>query len=100
MVNPNEVADGGVDERLRCYQCGEVHPTARMVKTIDGREMGSYSFEWRVYCEANYVLKKFRSKNTRRGYLQRIGEIRGEKMVEILKAEMLRIWTYKQEQKK
>lgn len=99
-MNPNEEADGGVDPRLKCHACGEVHEGARIVKTMDGREMGSYSFEWRVYCEANYVLKKFRSKRTRREYLQRIEEIRGEKMMEILRSEMLRIWTYKQEKNK
>lgn len=87
------------DERLKCYQCGEVHSAAKIVKTVDGREMGNYSFEWRVYCEASYVLKRFRSKNTRRGYLQRIGEIRGEKMVEILKAEMLLLWQWKEKNK-
>jgi hypothetical protein len=99
-MNPNEVVDGGVDERLRCYACGEVHESARIATTVDGRQMGSHSEEWRVYCEASFVLKRFRTKNTRRGYLQRITEIRGEKAVEILKTEMLRIWAYKQEHKK
>lgn len=99
-MNPNEVADGGIDPRLKCYWCGEVHERAKVVTTVDGRQMGSHSEEWWVYCEASFVLKRFRTKNTRQAYLRRITEIRGEKMVEILKAEMMRIWVYKQEQKK
>jgi hypothetical protein len=100
MGNPNDEADGGIDPRLRCYQCKEVHPTAKIVTLPDGREMGTYQWEYRVYCEARYVLTKFRSKRTRQAYLSRIEEIRGQKMVDILKAEMLLQWRWKQGQKK
>ena len=65
MSDPNDEADGGVDPRLKCFSCGEVHERARIVKTIDGREMGNYQDEWRRYHEAMWVLKKYRSKRTR-----------------------------------
>jgi hypothetical protein len=77
-MNPNEVADGGIDPRLKCYWCGEVHERAKVVTTVDGRQMGNYSEEWRRYHEAKWVLKTYRSKRTRQGYLNRINEIRGE----------------------
>ena len=100
MTNPNEETDGGIDPRLKCHACGEVHERAKIVKTVDGREMGNYSGEWRRYCEARYVLKQFRSKRTRQGYLQRIGEIRGPQAAAELRAEMLLLWTWKEGQKK
>ena len=88
------------DERLRCYSCGEVHEAARIVRTVDGREMGNYSADWFLYNEAVWVLKKYRSKRTRQGYLQRIGEIRGPKAAAELRAEMLLLWKWKEGQKK
>jgi hypothetical protein len=99
-MNPNEVADGGVDERLRCYACGEVHGSARIVRTVDGREMGSHRQEWFLYNEATWVLKKFRSKRTRQGYLQQVRENRGEAGMQELRAEMLLLWQWRQGQKK
>lgn len=99
-MNPNEVADGGVDERLRCYQCGEVHAAARMVKTDDGRELSNYSWEYRVYSEARHILRKYRSKRTRRACLERIRDIRGDDMVRLLETEMLLQWKWRQENKK
>jgi hypothetical protein len=91
---------GEVDERLKCYACGEVHSSARIVRTVDGREMGSHTQEWFLYNEAAWVLKKFRSKRTRQEYLQRVRGHRGEAGMEQLRAEMLLQWQWKQEQKK
>jgi len=86
------------DDRLKCYACGEVHETARIVRTRDGREMGSYSREWFMYNEAVWVLKKFRSKRTRQEYLGRVMENRGEAEMYKLRAEMLLQWKWKEEQ--
>jgi hypothetical protein len=94
------MTDGGIDERLRCYACGEVHVRARIVKTIDGREMGNYQDEWRRYYEAMWVLKKYRSKRTRQEYLRRVGEVRGERAMHELRDEMLLLWKWKKGQKK
>ena len=99
-MNPNEVADGGVDPRLRCFSCGEVHERARIVKTVDGREMGNYQDEWRRYHEAMWVLKKYRSRRTRQEYLGKVKENRGEEQMQKLRAEMLLLWQWKEEQKK
>lgn len=99
MTNPDDKTDG-VDPRLLCYACGEVHERAKIVKTMDGREVGNYSEEWRRYCEAKYVLKQFRTKRTRMGYLNRIQEIRGEQAMWQLREEMMRLWKWKEEQKK
>jgi hypothetical protein len=86
------------DERLKCYACGEVHETARIVKTRDGREMGSYSRQWFMYNEAVWVLKKFRSKRTRQEYLGRVKENRGEAEMNKLRDEMLLQWKWKEGQ--
>jgi len=99
-MNPNEVADGGVDERLRCYACGEMHEAARLVRTVDGREMGNYSADWFLYNEAWWVLKKYRSRRTRQEYLGKVRENRGEEQMQKLRAEMLLLWQWKEKQKK
>ena len=97
---PNDEADGGIDPRLRCHACGEVHERARIVTTVDGREMGSYQDAWRRYHEAMWVLKKYRNKRTRMGYLARVMEVRGPKAMEELRAEMMVLWKWKEGQKK
>lgn len=91
---PNDVADGG-DVRLRCHGCGEVHEGARIVRTVDGREMGNYSEQWRRYCEAKWVLKKYRTKNTRRKYLLLVEAARGTEAANELRAEMLLQYEWK-----
>lgn len=84
------------DERLRCHGCGHIHPNARLVELSDGRVVGSYSEEYRRYCEAVWVLKKKRSKRTRIEYLDGVAEKRGRKAREELREEMLRIWASRQ----
>jgi hypothetical protein len=93
------MAGGGIDERLKCYACGEVHESARIVTTRDGREMGSHTQEWFLYNEALWVLKKFRSKRTRQEYLGRVMGHRGEAGMQQLRAEMLLQWKWKEENK-
>jgi hypothetical protein len=100
MNDPNDETDGGIDPRLKCFSCGEVHERAKIVKTIDGREMGNYQDEWRRYHEAMWVLKKYRSKRTRQAYLSRIAEIRGSQAMADLRAEMMLLWKWKEGQKK
>lgn len=88
-----------IDERLRCRGCGEVHSHARIVTLPDGREVGNYSEEHRRYWEANWVLKRYRSKRTRQAYLDEIERIRGFEAKMELREEMLKIWTWKKGQK-
>jgi len=70
--------------RLSCFACGQLHPASRLVHLPDGRAVGSYSDEFRVYCEAKWVFRKFR--------------VRGEAGYAKLYAAMLDIWKRKQEQ--
>ena len=94
------MTDGGlIDERLRCRGCGEVHSHARIVTLPDGREVGNYSEEHRRYWEANWVLKRYRSKRTRQAYLDEIERIRGFEAKMELREEMLKIWNWKKGQK-
>ena len=87
------------DERLKCYACGEVHEAARLVRTVDGREMGNYSADWFLYNEAVWVLKKYRSKRTRQEYLGKVMGNRGEGQMQRLRDEMLLLWQWKEKNK-
>ena len=84
--------------RLACFACGQLHPASRLVRLPDGREVGSYSNEYRVYCEAKWVFRKFRSKRTRQLYLSQVADVRGEAGYAELYAAMLDFWKRKQEQ--
>ena len=85
------------DDPLACHQCGRVHPSARMVRLSYGAVVSSYSEAYRRYCEASWVLKKFRSKRTRMQYLAAVANRRGEQAAAELRAEMLRIYNHKKE---
>jgi hypothetical protein len=85
-------APPSVDDRLRCEACGKVHSHAKLVKLFDGREVGNYSKEWRLHCEAKYVLRIKRSKRTRMEYLDAVEQRRGLEAKLELRAEMLRIY--------
>jgi hypothetical protein len=84
------------DSRLACHACGQVHPGAKVIKVADGREMGSYSEEYRLYCEAAWLLRKKRSKRTRIEYLDAVAEKRGVQARIDLREEMLRQWQSRQ----
>ena len=88
------------DDPLACPQCGRVHSAARMVRLPYGPVVSSYSEDYRRYCEANTVLKRFRSKRTRMQYLAAVANRRGEQAAAELRAEMLRVWQYKEEKKR
>lgn len=88
-----------MDERLACRACGQVHPQARLAKTEDGREMGTYSEEWRRYCEARWLLRRKRSAKGFGQYLDKIQELRGIDARLELREEMARIWKHRQGQK-
>ena len=83
---------------LECRACGEVHPDAKIIKVADGREMGSYSEEYRRYCEASWVLRKRRNRKTRTAYLDLIGQGRGPAAAHELREEMIKQWQHRQRQ--
>ena len=53
---------------LVCPGCGLTHGDSRLVELPDGRVVGNYSNAYRLYCEAKWVLKNKRTKNTRRKF--------------------------------
>ncbi len=83
--------------QLRCHGCGQLHPQARLITLPDGREVGSYSEEYRRYTEAAWVLKNLPDKHrdpsrmTKFRYLQAIERRRGRQARDELREEMLRI---------
>ena len=85
------------DDPLACPQCGRVHSAARMVRLSYGAVVSSYSEDYRRYCEASWVLKKFRSKRTRVEHLAAVARRRGEQAAAELRAEMLRVYNHKKE---
>ena len=86
-----------VDLRLICRACGQVHAGAKLAKTEDGRELGTYSEEWRRYCEAKRVLRK-RTPKALNAYLDKIQELRGVEARIELREEMARLWKHRQSQ--
>lgn len=99
---PNVSSEPSNEERqpheLACMACGEVHPAARLVALEYGGQVGNYSEAWRRHCEARWVLKKKRTKNTRQAYLAAVIEQRGEPAARDLREEMMRIWRYRNPQ--
>lgn len=81
---------------LACLACGEVHPAARLVALEYGGQVGNYSETWRRHCEARWVLKNKRTKNTRQAYLAAVIEQRGEPAARELREEMRKIWLHRQ----
>lgn len=83
---------------LACMACGQVHSGSRLVALEYGGQVGNHSEEWRRHCEARWVLKKKRTKNTRQAYLAAVIEQRGEPAARELREEMMRIWRYRNPQ--
>ena len=81
-----------VDVRLLCFACGKIHGSSRLVRLPDGREVGSYSDEYRLFTEARDVLKRFKVKRTRQLHLAKVAEMRGQAGYEQLRNAMLEIY--------
>jgi len=89
-----ETGEGGqqVDVRLQCLACNQVHNSSRLLHLPDGRTVGNYSEEYRLYAEAAGVLKRFRTRKTRQLHLSRVAEVRGHASYEQLRNAMLAIY--------
>ena len=70
------------------------------VKLPDGRVVNSWSEEYRRYCEAKTVFKRFKVKKTRQKYLADVYAKRGPDGYQDLYDEMLRIWKWEKGNKK
>lgn len=89
-----ETGEGGgqVDDRLRCFACNQVHRPSRLLHLPDGRTVGNYSEEYRLYAEAKTILKRFRTRKTRQLHLARVAELRGHAAYVQLRNAMLEIY--------
>jgi hypothetical protein len=79
------------DDRLKCLACGQIHDSAKLVTLHDGREVGSYSEEWRLECEAKAVVR-LPTLDRRRKYLDAVKEKRGTKAWNELQDRILSLW--------
>jgi hypothetical protein len=80
-----------IDDRLKCHCCGQLHKNAQLVKLHDGREVGNYSEEWRIECEANFVVRMPTLKQ-RRSYIDAVREKRGNTAAIELQQRIASIW--------
>ena len=86
-----EVSQGEqVDET--CLSCREVHGSPRILRLPDGKLVSSYSEEFRMYTEAKWVFKRFRTKRTRQLYLAEVANLRGKVAYDRLRDAMTEIW--------
>jgi len=89
---------------VTCPVCGQAHPDERTVKLIDGTEVSNYSEQWRLHCEAIWVLDNLPDKANRKRkkpipskleYLNNVRDSRGAKGYESLRKEMLWIHNWR-----
>jgi hypothetical protein len=89
-----------LSEDLKCEACGELHSSARLIKTEDGRQLALQSEAYTRYCMARWVLRTYRSKRTRQAFLGKWRESKGEAEWAKLREEMLRLYNYRQDHRK
>jgi hypothetical protein len=81
-----------VNDRLRCLACNQFHRPSRLLHLPDGRTVGNYAEEYRLYAEAKTILKRFRTRKTRQLHLAKVAELRGHASYEQLRNAMLEIY--------
>jgi len=90
-VSREEVGEGEqIDER--CLSCRTVHGSPRLLRLPTGKLVSSYSEEFRMYTEAKWVFKRFRTKRTRQLYLAEVANLRGKAAYDRLRDAMTEIW--------
>jgi hypothetical protein len=88
---PTKAREGEeVDER--CLSCNTVHGSPRLFRLPSGKLVSSYSEEFRLYTEAKWVFKRFRTKRTRQLYLAEVANLRGQTAYHRLRDAMTEIW--------
>lgn len=80
-------------DELPCPLCGRYHPEAE-VKVLDGREVCTWSEEWRHECEIRWALtlpdKARKPRITKLDYLNDVEKQRGTEARTKLRNEMVR----------
>jgi len=79
------------DDLLKCRACGQIHSNAQLVTLHDGRQVGNYSEDWQIECEANFVVR-MPTLDQRRKYLDAVKEKRGVKAWSALIDRVTSIW--------
>jgi hypothetical protein len=74
-----------------------VNSKGKDITTEDGRVMNTYSEEYRRYCEARTVFKRFKVKKTRQKYLADVYDKRGQQGYQDLYDEMMRLWEWRKQ---
>lgn len=88
---PEKAREGEqVDER--CLACNRVHGSPRLFRLPSGELVSSYSEAFRLYTEARWVFKRFRTKRTRQLYLAEVATMRGPVAYNELRDAMTKIW--------
>jgi hypothetical protein len=88
---PTQAREGEeIDER--CLSCNTVHGSPRLFRLPSGKLVSSYSEEFRLYTEARWVFKRFRTKRTRQLYLAEVANLRGQAAYHRLRDAMTEIW--------
>lgn len=91
-----EVSKGEpIDES--CLACRRVHGSPRLFRLPSGRIVSTYSEEFRLYTEAKWVFKRFRTKRTRQLYLAEVATLRGTSAYNELRDAMTEIWRLENE---
>lgn len=90
LLDPQEEQGEKID--VSCFACGQVHGRPKLVCVFRGKTVSSYSYEYRLWCEARWVLKKLRSKRARQNYLRQVADVRGEASRHELYEAMLELW--------
>ncbi len=100
---PNASSEPNSEElppsELACPACGLVHAGSRLVALEYGGQVSNHSEAWRRHCEARWVLRNKRTKNTRQAYLAAVIEKRGEPAARELREEMMKIWKHREKKK-
>lgn len=75
---------------MSCDGCARFESGSR-VTLVDGRQVCNCCEDWRVECEARHVLK-MPSRESRRGYIERIKTKRGEAAGRKLADAVMSVW--------
>ena len=75
---------------MSCEDCARIEE-GPVVALIDGSQVCNYCEAWRVECEARHILT-MPSRESRRGYIERVRQKRGEAAARTLADLVMAIW--------
>lgn len=84
-----------VDES--CLACGQVHGQRRLVRMLRGERLSTYSETFRLFTEARWVLRHFKTKRSRQLYLAEVSNLRGPIAYQQLRDAMTKVYLGEQD---